>query len=79
MPQRDERRDPHAIDPKWPQIRSRERYYDAPMLDLLRFVRGLVADLFLPRAALLAENAMLRQQLIVAEGSRFISHARRKL
>jgi transposase InsO family protein len=37
------------------------------MIDGLRFVRGLVADLFRSRTALLAENAMLRQQLIVAE------------
>jgi hypothetical protein len=37
------------------------------MLDLLRYVRGLVADLVRSRATLLAENAMLRQQLIVAE------------
>ena len=39
----------------------------AAMLDLLRFVRGFAADLFRSRATLLAENAMLRQQLIVAE------------
>jgi hypothetical protein len=37
------------------------------MVDLLRFVHGLVADLVRSRAVLLAENAMLRQQLIVAE------------
>src|SRR5262249_20028555 len=37
------------------------------MFDLLRFVRGLLADLFRSRSALLAENVMLRQQLIVAE------------
>jgi transposase InsO family protein len=37
------------------------------MRDLLRFIRGFVVDLFRSRAALLAENAMLRQQLIVAE------------
>jgi hypothetical protein len=37
------------------------------MLDFVRFVRGLLADLFRSRSALLAENAMLRQQLIVAE------------
>jgi hypothetical protein len=37
------------------------------MLDLLRFVRGFARDLFRSRATLLAENAMLRQQLIVAE------------
>jgi putative transposase len=37
------------------------------MIDLLRFARGLVADLVRGRAALLAENAMLRQQLIAAQ------------
>jgi len=37
------------------------------MRDFARFAGGLVADLFRSRAALLAENAMLRQQLIVAE------------
>ena len=37
------------------------------MLDLVRFVRGWIADLFRSRAALVAENALLRQQLIVAE------------
>lgn len=37
------------------------------MIDLLRFGLGLVADLVRGRAALLAENAMLRQQLIAAQ------------
>jgi transposase InsO family protein len=37
------------------------------MLDLVRFVVGLLADLLRPRAQLVAENALLRQQLIVAE------------
>ena len=37
------------------------------MDDFVRFVRGLVVDLFRSRGALLAENEMLRQQLIVAE------------
>lgn len=37
------------------------------MLDFLRFARGIVGHLFRSRATLLAENAMLRQQLIVAE------------
>ena len=41
--------------------------YDGPVLDLLRFVRGIVTDLFRLRAELVAENAMLRQQLIVTE------------
>jgi hypothetical protein len=44
-----------------------EERYDAWMIDLLRFGLGLVADLFRGRAALLAENAMLRQQLIAAQ------------
>jgi hypothetical protein len=42
-------------------------YDDGVMRDPLRFVRSFVVDLFRSRAALLAENAMLRQQLIVAE------------
>jgi hypothetical protein len=33
------------------------------MLDLVRSVRGIVTDLFRSRSELLAENAMLRQQL----------------
>jgi hypothetical protein len=37
------------------------------MLDFVRFVRGLIADLFRSHAALMAENTILRQQLIVAE------------
>jgi transposase InsO family protein len=37
------------------------------MIDLLRFGLGLVADLVRGRTALLAENAMLRQQLIAAQ------------
>jgi hypothetical protein len=37
------------------------------MVDLLRFVHRLVADLLRSRAVLLAENAMLSQQRIVAE------------
>lgn len=37
------------------------------MLDLCRFLRGWIADLFRSRAALVAENVLLRQQLIVAE------------
>lgn len=35
------------------------------MSDLLRFLAGLVADLLRGRAALIAENGLLRQQLIV--------------
>jgi hypothetical protein len=37
------------------------------MSDLLRFVAGLATDLLRRRAALIAENGLLRQQLIVAE------------
>jgi len=37
------------------------------MIELSRFGLGLVADLVRGRAALLAENAMLRQQLIAAQ------------
>src|SRR5467141_630033 len=38
-----------------------------PVIDLLRFVFGLAADLVRRRIELVAENALLRQQLIVAE------------
>ena len=37
------------------------------MMDFLRFASGLAADLVRGRAGLVAENALLRQQLIVAE------------
>src|ERR1035437_7280169 len=37
------------------------------MSDLVRFVGGLVADLARRRARLVAEDAILRQQLIVAQ------------
>jgi hypothetical protein len=37
------------------------------MIDVIRFVAGLAADLLRARAGLVAENALLRQQLIVAE------------
>lgn len=37
------------------------------MSDLFRFVAGLATDLFRGPAALVAENGLLRQQLIVAE------------
>jgi hypothetical protein len=37
------------------------------MNDLVRFLAALAADLLRGRAALVAENALLRQQLIVAE------------
>jgi putative transposase len=37
------------------------------VLDLVRFLTGLAADLLRTRSALVAENALLRQQLIVAK------------
>jgi hypothetical protein len=37
------------------------------MRDLVRFLAALAADLLRGRAGLVAENALLRQQLIVAE------------
>ena len=37
------------------------------MSNFVRFVRGLLADLVRPRVRLIAENTLLRQQLIVAE------------
>ena len=37
------------------------------MIDFVRFVRGVIADLVRPRVRLIAENALLRQQLIGAE------------
>jgi hypothetical protein len=37
------------------------------MIDMLRFVVGLAADIVRGRAGLVAENALLRQQLIVAQ------------
>jgi len=37
------------------------------VIDFLRFVSGMAADLVRRRVDLVAENALLRQQLIVAE------------
>jgi hypothetical protein len=37
------------------------------MIDFLRFALALLADLVRSRTALLAENALLRQQLIAAQ------------
>jgi hypothetical protein len=37
------------------------------VIDLVRYLKGLAVDLLRGRAALIAENALLRQQLIVAE------------
>ncbi len=45
----------------------RGRYKTRPVIDLLRFVFGLAADLVRPRVELVAENALLRQQLIAAK------------
>jgi putative transposase len=44
-----------------------EARYGAWMIDFLRFAFGSVGDLVRGRTALLAENALLRQQLIVAQ------------
>ncbi|HVJ92832.1 MAG TPA: hypothetical protein VM580_23690 [Labilithrix sp.] len=51
------------------------------MLDFGRFIGGLMADILRARAALMAENAMLRQQLIVAERKirGFVGTLRREL
>src|SRR5882724_5319337 len=45
----------------------RGRCKTRPVIDLLRFVFGLAADLVRRRVELVAENALLRQQLIVAK------------
>ena len=45
-----------------PRRRGKSRH----MIDFLRFVSGLAADLVRRRGELVAENALLRQQLIVA-------------
>jgi hypothetical protein len=37
------------------------------MIELVQYLAGLAAELLRGRAALIAENALLRQQLIVAE------------
>src|SRR5207253_10535800 len=53
--------------PSWLQIPSaRRRCKTRYVIDLLRFVFGLAVDLT-RRAELVAENALLRQQLIAAE------------
>src|SRR2546427_4363795 len=52
----------------WLQIPSaRGRCKTRHVIDLLRFVSGLAADLVRRRIELVAENALLRQQLIAAE------------
>src|SRR5205807_7548478 len=54
--------------PSWLQIPSaRRRCKTRHVIDLLRFVCGLAVDLTRRRAELVAENALLRQQVIVAE------------
>src|SRR6266403_1339342 len=45
----------------------RGRCKTRPVIDLLRFVFGLAADLVRRRVELVADNALLRQQLIVAK------------
>jgi len=61
-PDRRERR------PSWLQIPSvRRRCKTRHVIDLLRFVCGLAVDLVRHRVELVAENALLRQQLIAAE------------
>src|SRR5437879_3349468 len=45
---------------------GRRRGKTPHMIDLLRFVSGLAADLVGRHGELIAENALLRQQLIVA-------------
>src|SRR5207253_10654647 len=54
--------------PCWLQMPSgRRRGKTRYMIDLLRFVSGLAADLVRRHGELVAENALLRQQLIVAQ------------
>jgi hypothetical protein len=54
--------------PCWLQTRTGwEDGYDSPMIDVLWFVVRLAADLFRSRVELVAENALLRNQLIVAQ------------
>src|SRR5882724_514693 len=68
-PSKPERRTPrNPSNPCWLQMpslhrRGKTRY----MIDLLRFVSGLAADLVRRHGELVAENALLRQQLIVAQ------------
>src|SRR6266404_8058998 len=51
----------------WLQMPSARRRGKTPhMIDLLRFVSGLATDLVRRHGELIAENALLRQQLIVA-------------
>src|SRR5229473_867618 len=54
--------------PSWLQIPSaRRRCKTRHVIELLRFVSGLATDLVRRRVELVAENALLRQQLIAAE------------
>jgi hypothetical protein len=50
--------------------------YDSSFVDVLWFVLRLAADLLRSRAALVAENALLPQQLIVAQRKIVGRHAR---
>src|SRR5438309_653013 len=64
----DQRRPRTSRSPSWLQIPSaRGRCKTRHVIDLLRFVSGLAADLVRRRIELVAENALLRQQLIAAE------------
>jgi len=59
--------DRRALRPCWLQMPSARRRGKTPhMIDLLRFVSGLATDLVRRHGELIAENALLRQQLIVA-------------
>src|SRR5438445_5912186 len=59
--------DRRALRPCWLQMPSaRRRGKTSHMIDLLRFVSGLATDLVRRHGELIAENALLRQQLIVA-------------
>src|SRR5882724_9891702 len=68
-PSKPERRTPrNPSNPCWLQMPSvRRRGKTRYMIDLLRFVSGLAADLVRRHGELVAENALLRQQLIVAQ------------
>src|SRR2546428_10026680 len=64
---RGQRRRQQMEDPCWLQMPSaRRRGKTSHMIDLLRFVSGLATDLVRRHGELIAENALLRQQLIVA-------------
>jgi putative transposase len=58
---------PSTCEPALEIPSASDSYYERGTLVFIRFVGGLIADLVRSYAALMAENAMLRQQLIVAE------------